>query len=279
MMLGRMAVEWHWFGQFELQSVLLRRWGLQLVAFVLVFGGGSLLQLKQVQRCWRLRQEATTKSLSPEPLLRLGGSRLLLALVALLLLLATGLAYLVLQARDLIGAPFSGQVITGFSVLLDLPPLLPLGLAAGLLIPLLIRPLATLRITLAAALAASATALARGWSLWLPALLAAPFGERDPLVGLDLSFTVLRLPALKLLLSVLLAQGVVGLAACLLLCLSEGTSLSDGAFPGLSRAHHANHAFSRIRTHSRWQNRRGDCAQLRALRFLHCHLPHLPAVR
>ena len=236
LLLGRMAVEWHWFGQFELQSVLLRRWGLQLVAFVLVFGGGSLLQLKQLQRCWRLRQEATTKPLGPEPLLRLGGSRLLLALVALLLLLATGLAYLVLQARDLIGAPFSGQVITGFTVLLDLPPLLPLGLAAGLLIPLLIRPLVTLRITLAAALAASATALARGWSLWLPALLAAPFGERDPLVGLDLSFTVLRLPALKLLLSVLLAQGVVGLAACLLLCLSEGTSLSDGAFPGLSRA-------------------------------------------
>ena len=45
LLLGRMAVEWHWFGQFELQSVLLRRWGLQLVAFVLVFGGGSLLQL------------------------------------------------------------------------------------------------------------------------------------------------------------------------------------------------------------------------------------------
>jgi uncharacterized membrane protein (UPF0182 family) len=52
---------------------------------------------------------------------------------------------------------------------------------------------------------------------------------------MDLSFTVLRLPAIHLLLSVAIAQIVVGLAACLLLTLSEGTSLSDLAFPGLSR--------------------------------------------
>jgi hypothetical protein len=42
----------------------------------------------------------------------------------------------------------------------------------------------------------------------LPALLAVPFGEGDPLTGLDLSFTVLRLPALRLLLSVLLTQAI-----------------------------------------------------------------------
>jgi len=233
--LARMAVEWHWFGQFELQSVLLRRWALQVLAFLLVFGGGCLLQLKQLQRCWRLRQQAGHKPLGHDPLFQMRGRALFLTVLALLLLLAAGLAYLVLQARALIAAPFSGQAITGLSVLFQLSPLLPLGLAAALLLPLLRWPLTSLRIILTAALAASATALARGWSLWLPALLAAPFGERDPLVGLDLSFTVLRLPALKLLLSVVLAQGVVGLAACLLLCLSEGTSLSDGAFPGLSQ--------------------------------------------
>jgi uncharacterized membrane protein (UPF0182 family) len=232
--LARMAVEWHWFAQFDLQGVLLRRWALQVLAFLLVFVGGSLLQLKQLQRCWRLRQEAARKLLGPDPLFSLQGRRLLLALMLLQLLLATGLTYLVLQARDLIGAPFNSQGITGLSVLAGLHPLLPLALAAGLVVPLLLWPLTSLRIILAAALAASGTALARGWSLWLPALLAAPFGERDPLVGLDLSFTVLQLPALKLLLSVVLAQSMVGLAACLLLCLSEGTSLSDGAFPGLS---------------------------------------------
>jgi hypothetical protein len=118
--LARMGVEWHWFGQFDLESVLLRRWMLQCLAFVLVFGGGCLLQLKQLQRCWRLRQQAGQKALGPDPLFRLRGWGLLLAVLALLLLLAAGLAYLVLQARDLIAAPFSGHGITGLSVLFQL---------------------------------------------------------------------------------------------------------------------------------------------------------------
>ena len=42
--------------------------------------------------------------------------------------------------------------------------------------------------TIRTLMVASATALARGWSLWLPALLAAPFGQGDPITGLDLSF-------------------------------------------------------------------------------------------
>ena len=51
----------------------------------------------------------------------------------------------------------------------------------------------------------------------------------------DSSFTVLRLPALHLLVSVVLAQAIVGLAGCLWLTFSEGSSLSDLSFPGLSR--------------------------------------------
>ncbi len=232
---ARLAVEWQWFAQFDVQAVLLRRWVLQLLAFVLVFGPGSLLQLQQLQRCWRLRAEAGRKRLSALPLLRLGPRQLVVALLALLMLLSVGLSYVLVQARELIQAPFSGQVITGFSLVRDLPPLLPVSLAALLVLPLLLAPLTTLRITLAAALAGAATAVARGWSLWLPALLAVPFGEGDPLTGLDLSFTVLQLPALRLLLSVLFAQVLVGLGACLLITLSEGTSLSDLRFVGLSR--------------------------------------------
>ena len=171
----------------------------------------SPLQLQQLSRCWRLRQEAPRKILPQAPLLALGQRGLLALLVALLLLLAGGLTYLMVQAKDLIAAPFSGRVITGIPVLADLPPWLFLSLAAGLLLPLLLWPFTTLRITLAAALAGSATALARGWSLWLPALLAVPFGERDPVAGFDLGFTTLQLPALHLLVSVVLAQAVVGL--------------------------------------------------------------------
>lgn len=232
---SRLLVEWQWFGQFGFQTVLLRRWLLQMCAFALVLGLGSLLQLKQLQRCWRLREGRATKVLPPRPILRLGGTGLVLTLIGLMVLLGVGLIVLLVQARDLIAAPFSGEVITGFSVLQSWPHPASLGALLLLIPPLFLWPLTTLRIILTAALAASATALARGWSLWLPALLASPFGEGDPLTGMDLSFTVLRLPAIHLLLSVAIAQIVVGLAACLLLTLSEGTSLSDLAFPGLSR--------------------------------------------
>ena len=234
-LLSRLVVETQWFAQFGAEAVLWRRWLFQLLAFAVVMGLGVPLQLQQLSRCWRLRQEAPRKLLPQAPLLALGHTGLVALLVALLLLLAGGLTYLMVQAKDLIAAPFSGRVITGIPVLADLPPWLFLGLAAGLLLPLLLWPFTTLRITLAAALAGSATALARGWSLWLPALLAVPFGERDPVAGFDLSFTTLQLPALHLLVSVVLAQAVVGLAGCLWLTLSEGSSLSDLRFPGLSR--------------------------------------------
>jgi uncharacterized membrane protein (UPF0182 family) len=234
-LLGRLLVEWQWFGQFGFQTVLLRRWLLQLFAFVGVLGVGSALQLKQLQRCWRLRQGTASKELPPRPILRLGGLQLVLCLIGLLLLLGVGLCYLLVQARGLIAAPFSGEGITGFSLLRDLPHPALVGGMVLLIPPLLLWPLSSLRIILTAALAASATALARGWSLWLPALLASSFDTGDPLTGMDLSFTVLRLPAIHLVLSVAIAQVAVGLAACLLLTLSEGTSLSDLAFPGLSR--------------------------------------------
>ncbi|MFN9646530.1 MAG: UPF0182 family protein [Cyanobacteriota bacterium] len=234
LLLARLLVEWQWFAQFGFQSILLRRWLLQLIAFVGVLGIGSLLQLQQLQRCWGLRQGRILETLPPRPILRLSGLRLVLSLLALLLLLLGGLGYLLVQARGLIAAPFSGEVMTGVSLFRDRPHPALAGLAL-LIPPLLLWPLTTLRIILTAALAASATALARGWSLWLPALLASPFGSVDPLTGSDLSYTVLRLPAIHRLLSEAIAQIAEGLAACLLLTLSAGTSLSDLAFPGLSR--------------------------------------------
>lgn len=233
--LPRLGIEWQWFAEFGFEQGLLRRWLLQILAFAVVMGLGIPLQMQQLQRCWRLRQASASKEVPPSPLVTLDPPRLVLVLSALLLLLAGGLSYLLVQARDLIAAPFSGRVITDLPVLADLPAGLFLSLAAGLLLPLLLWPHSSLRIALAAALTASATAIARGWSLWLPALLATPFGEKDPITGFDIAFTVFQLPALHLLVSVVIAQTVVGLAGCLWLTFSEGTSLTDLRFPGLSR--------------------------------------------
>jgi uncharacterized membrane protein (UPF0182 family) len=233
---ARLTIEWLWFSEFQAQGMLLRRWLLQLVSFALVMGLGVPLQLQQLQRCWRLRQAQQRQDVSESTILPLGPRPLVLALALLLLSLLLGLTYLTMQAQGLIAAPFSGQVITGFPVLADLPHGLLIGLAFALLPLLLLWPLTTLRIALAAALAASATALARGWSLWLPALLAVSFDRADPLTGFDLSFTVLQLPALRLLLSVVCAQSAVGLAGCLWLTLTEHHTLSELRYRGLSRA-------------------------------------------
>ena len=233
--LPRLLIELQWFAQFDASTVILRRWLFQLLAFALVLGLGLPLQLQQLRRCWRLRQESSRKVLRDVPLAPLNSVALVAVLSGLLLLLSLGLSYLMLQARGLIVDPFRGQVITGLATLAELPVALVLGLVLGLLPLLILWPYTTLRIGLAAALAGSATALARGWSLWLPGLLAVPFGEADPVTGFDLSFTVLRLPALHLLVSIVLAQVMVGLAGCLWLTFSEGSSLSDLRFPGLSR--------------------------------------------
>ncbi|MGB7564579.1 MAG: UPF0182 family protein, partial [Prochlorococcaceae cyanobacterium] len=233
-LLSRLSIEWEWFGQFGFESVVLRRWLLQLAAFLVVMGLGIPLQLQQLQRCWNLRQRAGSKILPPDSLLRLDPVPLVAVQAVLLILLVGGLSYLEVQARGLIAAPFSGDVISGFPVFADLSPPLLIGLGAALLIPLLLWPLTTLRLLMGAALVGSASALARGWSLWVPALLAVPFGEGDPLTGFDLSFTVLQLPALRLLLSVLFAQATVGLAGCLWLTFTEGSTVSDLRFVGLS---------------------------------------------
>ena len=74
---SRLAVESQWFAQFGAASVLWRRWLLQLLAFVVVMGLGVPLQLQQLSRCWRLRQEAPRKTLPQNPLLVLGQRGLL----------------------------------------------------------------------------------------------------------------------------------------------------------------------------------------------------------
>ena len=85
---SRLAIEWLWFAEFNAQPLVLRRWLLQLVAFALVMGLGVPLQLQQLQRCWRLRQQHRQKQVETRALLQLGQRSLLSVLCLLLLLLA-----------------------------------------------------------------------------------------------------------------------------------------------------------------------------------------------
>ena len=96
---ARLGIEWLWFAQFDFQGILVRRWMLQISAFALVFGLGLALQLAQLQRCWRLREQGAEAARPTDPLLRLGNGALVVVLIGLVLLLAGGLSYLMVQAR------------------------------------------------------------------------------------------------------------------------------------------------------------------------------------
>ena len=61
--ISRLGLELDWFAEFGFESVLWRRWWLQIGAFLLVMGLGVSLQLQQLQRCWRLRSASATKTL------------------------------------------------------------------------------------------------------------------------------------------------------------------------------------------------------------------------
>ncbi len=237
-LLPRLWIELQWFKQFDLGPVVLKRWGLQFLALGLVLGIGIPVQLNQLQRCWKLRRRDPAYR-GESVFIPLRGWGLLVLLVLVLGLLSTATSYLFVQALGLLREPFSGVVLSSFPVLGSLPLPMVIGIAAALLVFLLRWPLTTLRISLSLAILASATALARAWSFWLPAILASPFGQGDPVTGIDLSFTVLRLPAFQLVLSVLMAQGLVGFSACLWLCLSQGNTLSDWRFAGFNRQQQA----------------------------------------
>ena len=102
-------------------------------------------------------------------------------LLLVLGLLSTATSYLFVQV--LLQEPFSGIVLSSFPVLGSLPLPLVIGIAAVLLVFLLRWPLTTLRVSLSLAIPAQPPPCP-GLSL-LPAILASPFGEADPVTGID----------------------------------------------------------------------------------------------
>mgnify|MGYP000701462225 CR=1 FL=1 len=158
-LLPRLWIELQWFQQFELGPVVLKRWGLQFLALVLVLGIGIPVQLNQLQRCWKLRRRDPAYR-GESIFMPLKGWGLLLVLLLVLGLLSTATSYLFVQALGLLQEPFSGIVLSSFPVLGSLPLPLVIGIAAILLVFLLRWPLTTLRVSLSLAILASATALA-----------------------------------------------------------------------------------------------------------------------
>lgn len=227
---ARLWVEWQWFVQFGWGGVLLRRWGLQLALAALGVALGLVMQ-RWLQRFWRAADAAARRRF---PLAPLPYAASLLALLVAQLL---PVLLLLSLARRLVLDPFDPQRLHGVVLLLDgsLPGLLALGvglaLAAGLL---LLRPRATARLLSGLGAAAAAVVLARGWGLWALALLTPASGQRETLLGADVSFTLARFPALALLLTLGLALLSLQVGAALWGQLAQPPQLSDGRFAGFS---------------------------------------------
>ena len=225
-LLARLWIEWQWFSQFGLAGVLGRRWALQLIGAAAGLAGCCGLQL-WLRNLWRLpRQGVRRMPLAPGPY----------AAALLLLVLGQTLPGLVLLrlARRLLADPFQSTPLVG---VLAAPPgqLLPLLLLALLAaVALVWRPLAAARLLVALASVAATTCLARGWGLWSLALAAPVAGVREPVLGADVSFGLVRFPALVLALSLSAAVLGVALSGGLWGLMARAPQLSDGRFGGFS---------------------------------------------
>jgi uncharacterized membrane protein (UPF0182 family) len=241
---SRAWIEWHWFGQFALAGVLLRRWLLQGLGLAVGLAAALLGQL-WLARFWRIGvpppQErspgapAAAPSRAGRRLERLHGRRYLAAL----LLVAVGqlmpLMLLARMARRLLDAPFDARRLHGLVLLLDLPELPMLLVSLVVLAALLARPRPAARLVFGLSGLAAAVALGRSWGLWVPALTVPATGDPDPVFGADLSFTLIRFPALALLLTLALALVVALLSAALWGAMASSGQLSDGRFAGFTR--------------------------------------------
>ncbi|MFM7675964.1 MAG: UPF0182 family protein [Synechococcus sp.] len=223
---ARFWVEWQWFAQFQFTGVLLLRWALQLAGLLLGLAltlGGQLWLV----RFWRLPRQGPTRLALP-PLPYAGFLLLVYGMQLVSLLMAARLAHRLLLA------PFDPRRLHGLIALEGLPPGPVLAVAVLLLALLLLRPLATARLSAALLGALGSVALARSWSLWSVALVARDSGLREPLLGADISFALLRFPALAFLLTLALVLLLGGLASAFWGLLARPPQLSDGRFAGFT---------------------------------------------
>ncbi|MEO1002960.1 MAG: UPF0182 family protein [Cyanobacteria bacterium J06638_7] len=228
---ARAWVEWQWFGQFGWGAVLVRRWLLQAAGLAL---GLALAAGLQAWLGWLWRRPVA----SPGDPARfaLPPFAYLVVLLALAAVQVLSLLLLLRLAQRLLLDPFDPRRLHGLVALVELPWLAVTLLAVPLLLALLRWPLAAPRLLAGLASAAAAVALARGWGLWSLALLAPESGLREPMLGADVSFALVRFPALALGLTLAMALGTNLGAAALWGLLARRPQLSDGRFAGFSAA-------------------------------------------
>ena len=230
---ARMLVEWLWFAQFDWQGVLLQRWGLQLLS-----GGCAAILLLAASRWSRtVLASPVDRSDSLAPVLRGWRYSLLLA-VSGAVLLVSGVLIGLLVVEALRHPTTLGQ--WSFDLSGSRQVLVLLSLAVGLLALRLPWMVWLMRLGWIGLVVIAA----RAWSVWALAVDIPDTGLTEPLFGGDISFSLARFAAIKLLLELGLLAQLFTLSGTVWGRLIRPPCLSDWECPGF-----APHALNGLR---RW---------------------------
>ena len=221
---ARVWIEWKWFEQFSFVSVLLRRWLLQLAGLLLGLGLAVGLQI-WLGWIWQ-RPRGGHKRI---PLAPRAYGLALLVLLAMQLIPVMALAGL---ARRLVLEPFDPRRLHGWIGLEGMSLSIALLISATVVVALVWKPLSVARIWAALAALAGGVVMGRAWGVWGLAALAPNTGIEEPLLHGDISFSLVRYPALALALSLLISLLVANLSAALWGLIARHPQLSDGRFTG-----------------------------------------------
>lgn len=234
MLLLRVQVEWQWFAQFSLQTVLLRRWILQFsagfLALVMVTGGALW------RRHWLGLSQFGAGPTSNDPhrvamsgwrfgLLLLLSASVVIVDLAVLLRLAWLSWTNPFQLGQWWHQPFPGQASLWCMALLLVAALVTALSRRQRLAPVLVL----------GSLCTCWTA-ARAWGVWALALSIPSTGQVEPLLGADISFGLGRFSGVALLLQLLLAQVVLTVGSAFFRRLTRPPALSDWSFAGFTPA-------------------------------------------
>jgi len=229
-MLFRLRIEWSWFAQFHLQSVLALRWLLQLAGFAIaaLIAGASLF--------WRRRWlRLSSLEIDRDPgLWSLQGWRYGLALAACLLVTGATLSMLLRLAWLAWRDPFALSQWWNVPLVLSWQGSWPVALLI-LLITMGLWPGGRMRLALLVGSVSVCVTAARAWGLWALAMVIPTLGEREPLLGADVSFGLGRYSAIAFLFELVLFQLLLTLSTTLWARLTLSPGLSDWSFPGLGR--------------------------------------------
>lgn len=224
---ARMQIEWLWFGQFEWESILLKRWLFQLllIALALIPLIGACLWSRQF-RLAELKQpvKSTLRGYGFGLALVLSGTVVLLSS-----LVAVNLAYLALVDPFALGHWSERLFQSGHSVGMTIVvPAFALAVA-------MVWPRCRCWIPRIFS-AAMVMVVCRGWGVWFLALTIPDAGTREPFLGADISFGLGRFAAAELALQLVLISTAFTIAFAIWRLLSRSQSISDWQSPTLSQA-------------------------------------------